>query len=208
MKTNNTYLKQIITEISKKTLIGRVDENLRWLMKEQAEEKEEKDDARDDASSEAPEEAAPKKTASPDGSVDTSEEVPEKKTPDDEPVDDEVDDSEANEDAAEEEKEKALKAKADLEKAKAEKKAAEKELETQSYIKLNTSSGLRFLLDKIVTPAFESNTIDALAGEMVEKLKIDDDKKYQKFSAEMGQYTSIPGVVNLLSSMKKMVATK
>jgi len=200
MKPNNPYLKQIITEISKHALTGRI------YLKEVEDTDKSADDVEEPvASGEDKEAPAEEPSKEPDAAEPKADEKPEA---DAEPTDADESGDEDVEAEADEEEEKALKAKADLEKAKAEKTAAEKELQKQSYIKLNTSSGVRYLLDKIVTPAFESNTIDALAGEMIEKLKIDDKEKYQKFSAEMGQYTNIPGVVNLLSSMKNMIETK
>jgi len=112
---------------------------------------------------------------------------------------------------AEEDSEKAqadaAEAKAELEKAKAEKDQAEKEIEKHSYIKLGSNSGTQFLLGKILDHAFKTNTIDALAGEMVQKLKITTPEDINAFSEETASYRVIPGFPELLSSMKTM-ATK
>ena len=109
------------------------------------------------------------------------------------------DSEEAQADAAE--------AKAELEKAKAEKDQAEKEIKKHSYIKLGSNSGTQFLLGKILDHAFKTNTIDALAGEMVQKLKITTPEDINAFSEETASYRVIPGFPELLSSMKTM-ATK
>jgi hypothetical protein len=111
----------------------------------------------------------------------------------------EEDSEEAQSDAAE--------AKAELEKAKAEKDQAEKEIKKHSYIKLGSNSGTQFLLGKILDHAFKTNTIDALAGEMVQKLKIATPDDINAFSEETASYRVIPGFPELLSSMKTM-ATK
>jgi hypothetical protein len=111
----------------------------------------------------------------------------------------EEDSEEAQSDAAE--------AKAELEKAKAEKDKAEKEIKKHSYIKLGSNSGTQFLISKILDHAFKTNTIDALAGEMVQKLKISTPQDISAFSEETASYRVIPGFPELLSSMKTM-ATK
>ena len=101
----------------------------------------------------------------------------------------------------------AAEAKAELEKAKAEKDKAEKEIKKHSYIKLGSNSGTQFLISKILDHAFKTNTIDALAGEMVQKLKITTPEDINTFSEETASYRVIPGFPELLSSMKTM-ATK
>jgi hypothetical protein len=101
----------------------------------------------------------------------------------------------------------AAKAKAELEKAKAEKDQAEKEIKKQSYIHLVSSPGVHFLLAKLVDHAFKTNTIDSLASEMTNKLKIQTPEEYTNFAEEMAPFKSIPGVAELLASMKGM-ATK
>lgn len=111
----------------------------------------------------------------------------------------EEDSEEAQADAAE--------AKAELEKAKAEKDQAEKEIKKHSYIKLGSNAGTQFLISKILDHAFKTNTIDALAGEMVQKLKIATPQDISTFSEETASYRVIPGFPELLSSMKTM-ATK
>jgi hypothetical protein len=98
-------------------------------------------------------------------------------------------------------------AKADVEQAKAEKDQAEKELEDQAYIKINSHGGTQFLLSKILSSAFKTNTIDALASEMVGKLKIDTPEDMSAFIEELAPFMTIQGMAQLVSSMKGL-ATK
>jgi hypothetical protein len=102
-------------------------------------------------------------------------------------------------------KEDAVKAQAELEKAKAEKGQAEKDLEKESYIHLVSQGGVSFLLGKLLSHAFQTNTVDALATEMVQKLKIQNQEEYQLFSDEMIPFKNLPGVTDLLTSMSGMV---
>jgi hypothetical protein len=101
----------------------------------------------------------------------------------------------------------AAKSKAELEKAKAEKDQAEKEIKKQSYVHLVSAPGVHFLLGKLVDHAFKTNTIDTLASEMTQKLKIQTPEDFGNFGEEMAAYKAIPGVAELLASMKGM-ATK
>jgi type IV secretory pathway VirB10-like protein len=98
--------------------------------------------------------------------------------------------------------------KAELEKAKAEKDQAEKEIKKQSYVHLVSPYGVFFLLGKLVDHAFKTNTIDSLAAEMVQKLKITNQEDFSNFSEEMIPYKSIPGVTELLASIKAMAASQ
>ena len=102
----------------------------------------------------------------------------------------------------------AAEAKAELEKAKAEKDQAEKEIKKHSYIKLGSGAGTQFLLGKILDHAFKTNTIDALASEMVQKLKITTPEDMNAFSEETATYRVIPGMPELLSSMKTMATNQ
>ena len=95
-------------------------------------------------------------------------------------------------------------AKAELEKAKAEKDQAEKEIKKQSHVNLVSSSGVHFLLGKLVDHAFKTNTIDSLAAEMTGKLKIQTPEDFSNFSEEISPFRSIPGVSELLAAMKGM----
>ena len=101
-------------------------------------------------------------------------------------------------------KQDAAKAKAELEKAKAEKEQAEKEIKKHAYISLGSSSGTQFLLGKVLDHAFKTNTIDALAGEMVNTLKINTPEDLSNFSEDVVTYMNIPGMPELLSSMKTL----
>ena len=95
-----------------------------------------------------------------------------------------------------------------MEKAKAEKNQAEKDIEKQSYVHLTSPGGVSFLLGKLIDHAFKTNTIDSLAGEMVQKLKIQTPEEFQLFSDEMVPYKNLPGVGDLLISMKSMANSK
>ena len=98
--------------------------------------------------------------------------------------------------------------KAELEKAKAEKDQAEKEIKKQSYVHLVSPSGVFFLLSKLSDHAFKTNTIDSLASEMVQKLKISNQEDFSNFSEEMIPYKAIPGVAELLASIRGMAASQ
>ncbi len=113
----------------------------------------------------------------------------------------------ASEEEVEQAKADAAKAKAELEKAKAEKEKAEKEIEKNKYVKLSSSGGTQFLLGKIIDHSFKTNTIDALAAEMVDKLKIQTPEDMDAFSEDVVTYMTIPGMPELISSMKTL-ATK
>jgi len=102
----------------------------------------------------------------------------------------------------------AVKAKAELEKAKAEKDQAEKEIEQQAHVKLVSKAGVSFLLSKLLGDAVEKNSLDALAGEMVDKLKIQNPEDFEIFSNEMTPFKAMPGVAQLLSSMKTLSSSQ
>jgi len=213
-KITNPFLKQLISGISQRATQGRITD-IGWnvleeakknkkvvkkTLKKEADEKKKEEPAADagdekegglpalDAAAEAPD--APKADAKDTAAPDAGAEAPDSGSEDAE---------EAQADAAE--------AKAELEKAKAEKDQAEKEIKKHSYIKLGSNSGTQFLLGKILDHAFKTNTIDALAGEMVQKLKIATPEDINAFSEETASYRVIPGFPELLSSMKTM-ATK
>jgi hypothetical protein len=214
-KIDNPFLKQLISGISQKATQGRITD-IGWNVLEEAKKKkslkkeaigdkkkeepaadaaDEKSDelpaldAAPDAAAEAPD--APKADAKDAAGPDAGAEAPDASS--------EEDSDKAQADAAE--------AKAKLEKAKAEKDQAEKEIKKHSYIKLGSGAGTQFLLGKILDHAFKTNTIDALAGEMVQKLKITTPEDMNAFSEETATYRVIPGMPELLSSMKTM-ATK
>lgn len=209
----------MISEIANKTNVGRLD--ISWNVIEEAKKKKktlkkeatDKKQPADDAGEEkdagglpplgGPDEAPTNKpTAKQNGPEAGSEDAgtdPTAGLGDEEGAGTEENSEEAQADAAE--------AKAELEKAKAEKDKAEKEIKKHSYIKLGSNSGTQFLLGKILDHAFKTNTIDALAGEMVQKLKITTPEDINAFSEETASYRVIPGFPELLSSMKTM-ATK
>lgn len=213
-KITNPFLKQLISGISQKANQGRMTD-IGWNVLEEAKKKkslkkeaigekkkeEPKADAADEKTDELPAlDAAPKAEKS---TLDTGAEAPEASAPED--------NAETPDDSGKKDADKAqadaVEAKAELEKAKAEKDQAEKEIKKHSYIKLGSGAGTQFLLGKILDHAFKTNTIDALAGEMVQKLKITTPEDMNAFSEETATYRVIPGMPELLSSMKTM-ATK
>lgn len=217
-KINNPYLKKLISEISNNTSKGRI--SVDWGIVNEAKKKKVKEadekkpdeqtaDAGGDlpplgGANEKPKAAGQEKPAS------GADKAPFKanSTPkadaapkaDAEPKPDSGSDAEG----ADKAKEDAAKAKAELEKAKAEKNQAEKEIKKQSYINLGSSSGTQFLLGKVLDHAFKTNTIDALAGEMVNTLKINTPEDLSNFSEDVVTYMNIPGMPELLSSMKTL----
>lgn len=223
-KITNPFLKQMISEIASKTNVGRL--NISWdvieeakkkkksIKKEAVDKKKPADDAGEEKDAgglpplggqdEAPTNEPKAKQDGPEAGADAGAEDAGADPVaglggGEEGAGSKEDSEEAQADAAE--------AKAELEKAKAEKDQAEKEIKKHSYIKLGSGAGTQFLLGKILDHAFKTNTIDALAGEMVQKLKITTPEDINAFSEETASYRVIPGFPELLSSMKTM-ATK
>lgn len=209
-KINNPYLKQLISEIANKTAEGRIT-GVSWGLIDEAKKKKslkkEADEKKKDAPAEEPAGDLPQLG----GADETSKDAPADKSA--APKKDAAPDAgsepaapEAGPEDADKAKEDAAKAKAELEKAKAEKDQAEKEIKKQSYVSLGSSSGTQFLLGKVLDHAFKTNTIDALAGEMVEKLKITTPDDVDNFSEDVATYMAIPGMPQLLSSMKTLAS--
>jgi len=209
-KINNQYLKQLISEIASKTSEGRIT-SVSWglideakrkkILKKEVDEKK-KDSAieeptKDSTAAEVPNEE-PKDTQA--GAEDKPQLEPKKDATTD--VNIEPASQEVGAEDADKAKEDAAKAKAELEKAKVEKDQAEKEIKKHAYVKLSSSSGTEYLLGKVLDQAFKTNTIDALAGEMIEKLKIKTPEEMSQFSEDVVSYMTIPGMAQLLSSMK------
>jgi hypothetical protein len=113
-------------------------------------------------------------------------------------------DDESDEEDVDQANAEKVKAQAELEKAKAEKDQAEKDIKKNSHVNLISNPGVHFLLGKIVDHAYKTNTIDSLASEMTGKLKIQTPEDFANFSEEIGPFRGIPGVAELLSSMKGM----
>lgn len=226
-KITNPFLKQMISEIANKTNVGRL--NISWNVIEEAKKKK-KNIKKEAVDKKKPADAAGEEK-------DAGELPPlggQDETPTNEPKTKEAgqdagdgaspdagakdagadplagsggEEAAGGEEDSEAAQADASKAKAELEKAKAEKDQAEKEIKKHSYIKLGSNSGTQFLLGKILDHAFKTNTIDALAGEMVQKLKITTPEDINAFSEETASYRVIPGFPELLSAMKTM-ATK
>lgn len=218
-KISNPLLKQLISEIANKANQGRIND-LNWetlresknILKKEADEKaapsaeKPKDQppapAKDAASKEKP--ASPNAEKSPKDAKGGDEKGPDAAPKD--ALSDLGKEAPSKDQAPEEDVEKAqtdaAEKQAELEKAKAEKAQAEKELEQQSYIKLKSSSGQKYLLGKILNHAFKTNTIDALASEMAQKLRITTPEDVATFEKDMALYKTIPGMAELISSIR------
>lgn len=213
-KISNPFLKKLISEISNNANKGRisvdwgiVNETKKKKVKEADEKK--KDDPAADAGGDLPPLGGTDETPKDAPTTEPSPKASEPKQED--PKKDAPPEADASDVASEEDADKAkadaAKAKAELEKAKAEKDQAEKEIKKQSYVSLGSSSGTQYLLGKVLDHAFKTNTIDALAGEMVDKLKITTPDDMNNFSEDVATYMAIPGMPELISSMKTL-ATK
>lgn len=209
-KINNPLLKQLIAEIAGKANQGRIND-LSWGAIYEA--KKPTAPAEEPAAAEAPAAgaapapaagAAPAAPAAPDAGVPPAAPEADGEAP---PAPDAEGGDDSGEEDPEQAKQDAIKAKADLEKAKAEKAAAEKEIKQHKYVKLSSSTGTQFLLGKIVDHAFKSGEIDSLASELVEKLNIKTPEAMNLFAKDVTTYMSIPGMPELVSSMRTM-ATK
>lgn len=226
-KISNPLLKQLISEIANKANEGRITD-ISWNVIEEAKKKKKKKSLKKEASAKKekdPVDALISGGDTPEASNDAAPVAPDENKPaaDQSPVADapapetkKDAGADANKEApvaddsedADKVKADAAKKKAELEKAKAEKDQAEKELEQQSYVKLKSSGGLQFMLNKIVGNAFKTNTIDSLASEMAQKLKITTPEDAASFEKEMALYKNVPGMVDLLSSIKAIAVEK
>lgn len=215
-KVSNPYLKQLISEIANKTSEGRIT-GVSWGLIDEAKKKKKIKEANgkkdekpaDDKGGDLPPLDAGGDTGTDLPPLGGADENPkDTKAPEggDAPKADAAPDAGGEEDADKAEAD-AAEAKAKLAKAKAEKDQAEKEIKKHQYVKLSSSGGTQFLLGKILDQAFKTNAIDALAGEMVEKLKIQTPEDMSSFSEDMATYMTIPGMPELISSMKTL-ATK
>lgn len=228
-KITNPFLKQLISEIAQKSTAGRMTD-INWAaLNEGKKKKTRKTEAnmapkKPDAEAEEPAtDAAPEEKPAPKSKAPSAPKSAEKLDAEpapDLPSDDGKEDPlagldtgpedaapEASAEDAEEAKADATKAKAELEKAKADTDRAEKEIKQHSYVKLSSSAGTQYLIGKILDHAFKTNTIDALAGEMVQKLKIQTPEDMNSFNEDMAAFRVIPGMPELLASMKTL-ATK
>jgi hypothetical protein len=209
---NNPTFKALLTEIGSKSNTGRI--NLDWRVITEAKKKSLKQEAKNER---PPEEELDKDNAgqgeeapaqpAPEAGADSSPKAPAAPQPGKATPVGKSPAAPAPEGGEEVDKAKedALKASAELEKAKAEKGEAEEELKEQSYIHLVSQGGVTFLLGKLLDHAFKTNTIDSLATEMVQKLKIQNQEEFQLFSDEMIPFKNIPGAAELLSAMSGLV---
>jgi len=199
-KITNPLLKQLISEIANKANEGRIGWN---LVKEAGEKKEDplgdilggeggdEKQATDQSAPATPNAPAPAPTQK--GADATGAEEA--------PTDAATGDESANPEEIEAD---AAKKKAEVEKAKADLKKAEDELDQNAYIKLKSDSGVKYMIGKILGQAFKTNTIDALASEMAQKLKITTPTDAALFEKDMSLYKSIPGMVELISAVKEL----
>lgn len=193
-KITNPLLKQLISEIANKANEGRFGYN---LVKEADAKKEDPlgdilggEGGAEGEKQAAPTAAAPKAQPSKDAATAPS-----------------ADAAAGDEAGAEDPKEleaDAAKKKAEVEKAKADLKKAEDELEQNAYIKLKSDSGVKYMIGKILGQAFKTNTVDALASEMAQKLKITTPSDADLFEKDMALYKSIPGMVELIAAVKDL----
>jgi len=193
-KITNPLLKQLISEIANKANEGRFGYN---LVKEADAKKEDPlgdilgGEGGGEGEKQAAPSAAPKAQASKDAATAPSADAA----------------AAADEAGAEDPKEleaDAAKKKAEVEKAKADLKKAEDELEQNAYIKLKSDSGVKYMIGKILGQAFKTNTVDALASEMAQKLKITTPSDADLFEKDMALYKSIPGMVELIAAVKDL----
>jgi type IV secretory pathway VirB10-like protein len=223
-KITNPVLKQIISEIGSKTTSGRM--TISWGTLNEAKKKSPKNEAKkkfppqpeaapqggndeppapeNNEPPQAPE--APEPQPSPEPAPEAPDLGAGGPAPADAAAEPPAEDPSAT-DGGEEVEADAVQAKAKLEKAKAEKDQAEDELKKQTHINLTSQGGTQFLLSKLLDQAYKGNTIDALAGEMVQKLKIQTPEDMTAFSEETAPFRIIPGMAELLSSMQTL-ATK
>lgn len=228
-KITNPLLKELISEIAGKANQGRIT-GISWSVIEEAKKKKKKKTLKKEADAkkekdpidalidggDAPEAEKGAPDAATDGSQPVADQSPKADAPTapvankDAEAGAKVEDptADSGEEDADKVKADAAKKKAELEKAKAEKDQAEKELEQQSYVKLKSSGGLQFMLNKIVGNAFKTNTLDSLASEMAQKLKITTPEDAASFEKEMALYKNVPGMVDLLSSIKAIAVEK
>ena len=89
--------------------------------------------------------------------------------------------------------------------AKSETDQAEQEIDQPSFVKLNSDTGVKFLLGTILEPAVETNTIDSIAQDFIDKLKINTNEDFQKFKDETIQFRPVSGFNQLLSSMENFI---
>jgi hypothetical protein len=189
-KITNPLLKQLISEIANKANEGRFGHN---LVKEADAKKEDPlgDILGGEGGAEGEKQAAPTATAP--KAQPSKDAAP---TPSADAAADAEDPKELEADAA--------KKKAEVEKAKADLKKAEDELEQNAYIKLKSDSGVKYMIGKIIGQSFKTNTIDALASEMAQKLKITTPNDADLFEKDMALYKSIPGMVELIAAIKEL----
>ena len=86
-----------------------------------------------------------------------------------------------------------------------EKAEAEDAIENVSFIKLNSDTGIKFLLNSIIQPAIETNTLDSIAQDFAEKLNIKTTEDLNKFKDSSIQFKSVVGFDQILTAMESFV---
>lgn len=226
-KINNPYLKQLISEIASKTAEGRIT-GVSWGLIDETKRKKSLKKEADEKKKEAPAEEPSSDTGGlpPLGGADETPKDAPKDAPKDTPKDTMADKEPSSEkdpspkpdaapaaDAGQEDVEKAkedsAKAKAELEKEKAETDKAKSDLKKQSYVKLSSHEGTGYLLQNVLNNALkQGGTIDALAADMVQKLKIQTQDDAENFANDVAEYMTMPGMAQLVSSIKPLTKKK
>lgn len=208
-KISNPFLKKLISEIAVNANKGRLD--LNWEVIEEAKKKksvkEAEEPKKDEPSADAGGDLPPLGGADETPKDAQAKEPKKDAAPEANPADavsKEVPTDAASEEDADQAKADAAKAKAELAKTQAEKAQAEKEIKNQSYISIGSSSGTQFLLGKVLDQAFKTNTIDDLAKNMVDTLKIKTPDAMDSFSQDVVTYMAMPGMPELVSTMKTL----
>lgn len=101
-----------------------------------------------------------------------------------------------------------VKTKAAAAKNAAEKDQAEKKIKDDSYIKLTSGTGAKFLLSKVLDHARATNTTDTLASDMISSLNIKTPQDLAAFSEEYADYRTMMGFPELIDKMKTMATKK
>jgi type IV secretory pathway VirB10-like protein len=86
-----------------------------------------------------------------------------------------------------------------------EREQAEAAIDSVSFVKLNSDAGTKYLLNAILQPAMETNTMDTVAQDFAEKLNIKTPEDLEKFKENSIQFNSVIGFSQLLNSMGSFV---
>lgn len=191
MNTNNKHFKNLLKEIASHTSIGRILEA--DVKQKQVPDQEDATPSAEDAP-DNPSVKTPQKTDStptPPPTKQSSKEPAPVEQPSEEPAS--VEDA-PEKDAPEEDSIEST-----------EKAEAEDAIENVSFVKLNSDSGIKFLLNSIIQPAIETNTLDSIAQDFAEKLNIKTIEDLNKFKDSSIQFKSVVGFDQILTAMESFV---